>query len=102
MADLVDTVDAIRVFVDGLFNLPNNPPSLYIDIEGVNLLRHSSISILQLLVLSRRERPFFSIYIRLRTKPSLLPGLVAKRREISSNLAASLKSSSTSRLRRPH
>ncbi|PSS18494.1 hypothetical protein M430DRAFT_66516 [Amorphotheca resinae ATCC 22711] len=49
MADLVDTVDAIRVFVDGLFNLPNNPPSLYIDIEGVNLLRHSSISILQLL-----------------------------------------------------
>jgi exonuclease 3'-5' domain-containing protein 1 len=62
MADLVDTVDAIRVFVDCLVNLPNNPPSLYIDIEGVNLSRHGSISILQVLVLPKRETFLLDIH----------------------------------------
>lgn len=48
---LVDTCAAIASLVDSLSELPNNPPSTYIDLEGVNLSRHGTISILQLHVL---------------------------------------------------
>ena len=47
---LVDTPAAISKLVDELNKLPSNPPSLFVDIEGVNLCRHGSISILQLYV----------------------------------------------------
>jgi exonuclease 3'-5' domain-containing protein 1 len=49
-SDLVDTCTAVAELIDALVNLPTSPPSLYIDVEGVNLSRHGSISILQLLV----------------------------------------------------
>lgn len=49
-SDLVDTCTAVADLIDTLTDLPTSPPSLYVDIEGVHLSRHGSISILQLLV----------------------------------------------------
>jgi exonuclease 3'-5' domain-containing protein 1 len=48
---LVDSREAVAHLVDSLLDLPASPPSIYIDIEGVNLCRSGSISILQILVL---------------------------------------------------
>ena len=45
---LVDTPTAISALVDILNNQPTTPPSLYLDLEGVNLSRHGTISILQI------------------------------------------------------
>ncbi|KAI0144640.1 ribonuclease H-like protein [Xylariaceae sp. FL1272] len=45
---LVGTAEAIAAMVDKLHGLPTHPPSLYIDLEGVNLSRHGTISILQI------------------------------------------------------
>ena len=38
-----------------LNDLPTKPPSLYIDVEGINLSRYGSVSILQLLVHPRKQ-----------------------------------------------
>lgn len=46
----VDTVPALSALIDSLKGLPREPPSIYIDLEGVNLSRHGTISILQLYV----------------------------------------------------
>jgi exonuclease 3'-5' domain-containing protein 1 len=46
--ELVDTVDAIPDLIENLVNQPTTPPSLYIDLERVNLSRQGSISILQI------------------------------------------------------
>jgi len=48
--ELVDTPVGIVTLVDTLIGLPTSPPSLYIDLEGINLSRHGSISILQIFV----------------------------------------------------
>ncbi|KFY20822.1 hypothetical protein V491_03398 [Pseudogymnoascus sp. VKM F-3775] len=47
---LVDSPEAVAHLVDSLLDLPISAPSLYIDIEGVNLSRLGSVSILQVLV----------------------------------------------------
>lgn len=47
----IDTEIGMCSMVGKLQDLPTNPPSLYIDLEGINLLRHGSISILQIFVL---------------------------------------------------
>jgi exonuclease 3'-5' domain-containing protein 1 len=52
---LVDSPAAIVSLVDSLSDLPNHPPSIYVDIEGVNLSRHGSMSILQLHILPTNE-----------------------------------------------
>ncbi|RWA07056.1 hypothetical protein EKO27_g8046 [Xylaria grammica] len=44
----LDTIEAISSMVDELYGLPSTPPSLYIDLEGVKLSRHGTISILQI------------------------------------------------------
>ena len=45
---IIDSPIALVSFLNGLENQPINPPSLYLDIEGVALSRHGSISIIQL------------------------------------------------------
>ncbi|KAI0391783.1 hypothetical protein F5Y17DRAFT_387930 [Xylariaceae sp. FL0594] len=45
---LVDNPAAIAAMVDELHGLPVSPPSLYLDLEGVNLSRHGTLSILQI------------------------------------------------------
>ncbi|KAL4789451.1 ribonuclease H-like domain-containing protein [Aspergillus venezuelensis] len=47
-AIIVDTPSGIADLVDSMANHPNTPPSFYLDLEGVNLSRHGSISILQI------------------------------------------------------
>jgi exonuclease 3'-5' domain-containing protein 1 len=44
---LIDTCTAVADLTDALANLPTSPPSLYLDLEGVFLSRHGSVSILQ-------------------------------------------------------
>lgn len=50
---LVDSEPLVIDLIDDLDNLPTQPPSLYLDIEGVNLSRNGSISIIQIFVLPK-------------------------------------------------
>lgn len=43
---VIDSVSLLSSALDDLVDLPNTPPPLYIDLEGVRLGRHGSISIL--------------------------------------------------------
>lgn len=52
---IIDTTTAIGELVGLLADVPNYPPSLYIDLEGINLSRHGSISIMQIFSLPRNE-----------------------------------------------
>ncbi|KAH8157573.1 hypothetical protein CIB48_g10679 [Xylaria polymorpha] len=45
---ILDTSAAIASMIDTLSGLPSMPPSIYIDLEGVNLSRHGTVSILQI------------------------------------------------------
>ncbi|KAI0469198.1 ribonuclease H-like protein [Xylaria cf. heliscus] len=45
---LLDTTAAISSMIDELSGLPAMPPSIFIDLEGADLSRHGSISILQI------------------------------------------------------
>lgn len=60
--DLVDTPTGISTLVDALDGQPTTPPSLYIDLEGVNLSRHGSISILQIFVSPSRRTYLIDIH----------------------------------------
>lgn len=59
---MVDPPAAIVSLVDSLSDLPNHPPSIYVDIEGVNLSRHGSISILQLHILPTDETHLIDVH----------------------------------------
>ena len=50
---IVDSEPAVRALIDDLEHLPTQPPSLYLDIDGVKLSRHGSMSIIQLFVLPK-------------------------------------------------
>ncbi|KAL7920931.1 ribonuclease H-like domain-containing protein [Trichoderma austrokoningii] len=47
---LVDTAQGVAKMIDSLKELPTEPPSLYVDLEGVNLSRHGIISDLQIYI----------------------------------------------------
>lgn len=47
---VVDTIPALASLLYSLRDLPTDPPSLFFDIEGVNLGRHGSISLVSLYV----------------------------------------------------
>lgn len=57
LATIVDTPATIRSLVDILAPLEQTRGSIYLDLEGINLSRHGSISLLQIFVPSC-ERPF--------------------------------------------
>ncbi|KAI1322068.1 ribonuclease H-like protein [Xylariaceae sp. FL0255] len=59
---LLSTTAEIAVMVDELDGLPTSPPSLYIDLEGVNLSRHGTISILQIHVRSTGKNYLVDVY----------------------------------------
>lgn len=46
----VDSLDAVRTLVQAIEESPVQPPFLFLDLEGINLSRHGSISILQILI----------------------------------------------------
>ncbi|KAL4934844.1 ribonuclease H-like domain-containing protein [Aspergillus oleicola] len=47
---LVSTTAALTEMIESIEDLPTSPPSLYVDLEGVKLSRHRTISILQIYV----------------------------------------------------
>lgn len=59
---LVDTAKALSDMVGMLQGLPTEPPSLYVDLEGVNLSRFGTISILQLHVLPTKRTYLIDIH----------------------------------------
>lgn len=46
----INTIQDVAKMVDSIQELPTQPPSIYVDLEGVNLCRHGIISILQLYI----------------------------------------------------
>jgi exonuclease 3'-5' domain-containing protein 1 len=60
---LIDTCTAMANLIDALANLPTSPPSLYLDLEGVYLSRHGSISILQVHVSPNNRTYLIDIHI---------------------------------------
>lgn len=48
VVELVDTTERLADVLSSLMTLPTSPPSLYVDLEGINLSRMGSISILQI------------------------------------------------------
>lgn len=61
--NLVDTAAGISTLVDVLYGQPTTPPSLYVDLEGVKLSRHGSISILQIYVRPLNQTYLVDVYI---------------------------------------
>ncbi|KAL4884635.1 ribonuclease H-like domain-containing protein [Aspergillus karnatakaensis] len=59
---LVSTPEQVSAMLESIKDLPTNPPSLYIDLEGVNLSRHGTISILQIYVAPRDETYLVDVY----------------------------------------
>ena len=47
---LIDTTAGMTTLLDSLATVPNSPPALFLDLEGVNLGRHGTLSIIQLFV----------------------------------------------------
>ena len=47
---MVDSVTALLSLLDNLTSLPVDPPSLYLGLEGIRVVRHGSISIISLYV----------------------------------------------------
>lgn len=70
--EFVDTEAKVASLVGKLQDLPTNPPSLYIDLEGVNLSRHGSISVIQIYVLPLDKTYLVDIYT-LKEKAFLQP-----------------------------
>lgn len=59
---IMDTTAAIAELVELLTDVPKNPPSIYVDLEGINLSRHGSISIMQISLLPRDEVYLIDVY----------------------------------------
>ena len=60
---IVDSLAAVVLMLDTLNDLPSQPPSLYCDLEGVQLSRHGSISIIQIFVSPHHNIYLIDIYI---------------------------------------
>ena len=60
--NIIDSASALIAFLDRLEDLPSQPPSLYLDLEGINLSRHGSISIIQVFVLPPRQTYLLDIH----------------------------------------
>ena len=48
---IVDCESAVSAMIDALTGLPVEPPSIYVDLEGIHLSRQGSTSIIQLYIL---------------------------------------------------
>lgn len=70
---VIDTPTAMVEVINSLEDLPTSPPSLYIDLEGINLCRHGSLSILQIYVLSTQKTYLIDVHV-LGSKAFSTPG----------------------------
>ena len=62
-SNLIDSPASIATLINTIVNLPTNPPSLYLDLEGINLSRLGSISILQLLLYPQNHVYLIDIHV---------------------------------------
>src|SRR5689334_19054318 len=66
MADItrssIDSREAVASFIDAISDLPTEVPSLYIDLEGINLCRQGSISLLVIFVQPKNHVYFVDIH----------------------------------------
>ncbi|KAL8782978.1 MAG: hypothetical protein Q9195_009521 [Heterodermia aff. obscurata] len=70
---IIDSQSSVATLVDSLQNLPTNPPSLYLDLEGINLSRNGLISIMQIFVQPTNQVYLLDIFV-LREKAFDTPG----------------------------
>jgi exonuclease 3'-5' domain-containing protein 1 len=61
-SSLVDSTASLVTFIDSLADLPADPPSLYIDLEGQNLSREGSISLITVLVFPKNHIYLIDVY----------------------------------------
>lgn len=59
---IVDSTAAVSELVDKLLDLPTSPPSLYVDVEGINLSRNGTISIVQIYSLPEKQTYLLDVY----------------------------------------
>jgi len=59
---LIDTPTAVASLVGLLVDFPDQPPSIYVDLEDFNLSRHSSISIIQIYILPINSTFLVDVY----------------------------------------
>ena len=60
---IVDSPATMTSLLETLIALPTSPPSLYLDIEGTNLSRHGSISIIEFLVLPQNHVYLIDVHV---------------------------------------
>ena len=60
---LIDSKPSVISLIDHLEHIPTQPPSLYLDVEGVNLSRHGSISVVQLFVLPKNHVFLIDVFV---------------------------------------
>ncbi|KAJ5389389.1 uncharacterized protein N7496_000457 [Penicillium cataractarum] len=60
--NFIDTEEGLIQLIERMENIPTNPPSLYVDLEGVDLSRRGTISILQVFIYPLGEIYLVDIY----------------------------------------
>jgi exonuclease 3'-5' domain-containing protein 1 len=60
--EVVDSVPTLLSLLDNFTNLPTYPPALYLDLEGIRLGRHGSISIVSLYIVPRNKIYLVDVY----------------------------------------
>ena len=60
---IVDSKLLVVSLIDHIERIPAQPPSLYLDVEGVSLSRHGSISIVQLFVLPKNHMFLIDVFV---------------------------------------
>jgi exonuclease 3'-5' domain-containing protein 1 len=59
---IVDTVPLVVSLLDDMVDLPNDPPSLYMDLEGIRLGRNGTISIFSLYVYPKKTAYLIDVH----------------------------------------
>lgn len=60
---IVDTPEAIRALLEKLKKIEDNKPRLFIDLEGVKLSRHGTISIMELLLMPENRVYIIDVHV---------------------------------------
>lgn len=60
---LIDSTTSIATLIDTIVSLPRNPPSLYIDLEGINLSTEGDVSILPLMLYPQKGVYLIDIHV---------------------------------------
>ena len=75
----VDTTDALICLLGEIQQLPNSPPSFYIDAEGYKLGRHGTLDLIQIHVLPlKRDLHHRHLHVEARSIRYSLPRLFAQ------------------------